>query len=49
MTMWVSVGASPTDPTSNELPDVDDLEAGSMGEELRATRFWESSCQPLLC
>jgi hypothetical protein len=32
-TMWVLVGASPTGPTSNGQLDVEDLEAGSMGEK----------------
>jgi hypothetical protein len=34
--MFVLVGASLTCPTSNGQPDVEDLEAGSMGEELSA-------------
>jgi hypothetical protein len=34
--MWLSVGAGPTAPISNRSPDVKDLEAGSMGEELSA-------------
>jgi hypothetical protein len=34
MTMWVSVGASPTGPTSNGQPDVKDFKAGSMGKDL---------------
>jgi hypothetical protein len=34
--MWGSVGASPTGPTSNGQPDVEDYKAGSMGEELSA-------------
>jgi hypothetical protein len=36
MTMWVLVGASPTGPTLNGQPDVEDLKAGNMGEELSA-------------
>jgi hypothetical protein len=32
--MWVLVGANPTGPTSNGQPDVEDLEAGSMGKEI---------------
>jgi hypothetical protein len=35
-TMWVSEGASPAGPTSNGQPDVEDFDAGSMGEELSA-------------
>jgi hypothetical protein len=35
-TMWVSVGASPTGPTSNGQLDIEDLKAGSTGEKLRA-------------
>jgi hypothetical protein len=31
--MWVSVGASPTGPTSNGQPDVKDFKAGKVGEE----------------
>jgi hypothetical protein len=31
-----SVGASPTSPTSNGQPDVEDFKSGSMGEGLRA-------------
>jgi hypothetical protein len=30
------VGASPTGPTSNGQPDVEEFKAGSMGEELSA-------------
>jgi hypothetical protein len=36
MTMWLLVGASPTGPTSIGQPDVEDLEAGSLEEELSA-------------
>jgi hypothetical protein len=32
--MWVIVGASPTDPTLNGQPDIENLKAGSMGESL---------------
>jgi hypothetical protein len=35
-TMWVSVGASPTDPTSELAAGRRDLEASCKGEELRA-------------
>jgi hypothetical protein len=30
--MWVLVGASPPGPTSSGHPDVEDFNAGSMGE-----------------
>jgi hypothetical protein len=30
--MWVLVGASPTGPTLNGQPDIEDFKAGSMGE-----------------
>jgi hypothetical protein len=33
-TLWVLVGASPTGPTSNGQPDVEDFEGGEKGEEL---------------
>jgi hypothetical protein len=32
--MWVLVGASPTDPTSNGQSDVEDVEAGSIGRSI---------------
>jgi hypothetical protein len=35
-TMWFLVGASPTGPTLNGQPDVDDFKAGGMGWELCA-------------
>jgi hypothetical protein len=38
LTMVVSVGASPTGPTSNGQSDVENLEAGRMGVELSAPR-----------
>jgi hypothetical protein len=34
--MWVLEGASPTGPTFNGQPDVDDFKAGSTGEKLSA-------------
>jgi hypothetical protein len=34
--MWDLVGASPTGPTSIGQPDVEDLKAAIMGEELSA-------------
>jgi hypothetical protein len=45
--MWDLVGASPTGPTSNGQPDVEDFKAGSMGEELGAppdrVNFWPAT------
>jgi hypothetical protein len=35
-TMWVLVGASPTGPTSNGQPEVEEFKAGSMEEGLSA-------------
>jgi hypothetical protein len=34
--MWNFIGAIPRGPTSNGQPEVEDSEAGSMGEELGA-------------
>jgi hypothetical protein len=31
--MWVLVGASPTGPTSNGQPDIEEVKAGSTGEK----------------
>jgi hypothetical protein len=35
-TVCLLVGASPTGPTSNGQPDVEDIKFGSMGEEVSA-------------
>jgi hypothetical protein len=34
--MWVVVGASPTGPTLNGQPDIEDFKAGNRGEKLSA-------------
>jgi hypothetical protein len=46
--MWVLESASPTGPTSNGQPDVEDFKAGSMREELNAPSEPRYFYRPLL-